>query len=84
MRLAKKQSGLTFVEVLIGMAIGVIVIGGALTIYASSVRSGNEALLSSKLNQEVGALMHVITNDVRRAGYWGAVPMGRLDQNAFS
>jgi type IV pilus assembly protein PilW len=79
-----KQSGLTFVEVLVGMAVGVIVIGGGITIYASSVRGGNEALLSSKLNQEIGALMHVMTNDIRRAGYWGTAMNGQPDQNPFN
>lgn len=79
-----KQSGFTFIEVLVGMAVGVIVIGGAVTIYTSSVRGGNEILLASKLNQEVGALMHVIINDVRRAGYWGELITGVADENPFN
>lgn len=79
-----KQSGFTFIEVLVGMAVGVIVIGGAVTIYTSSVRGGNEILLASKLNQEVGALMHVIINDVRRAGYWGELITGAADENPFN
>jgi type IV pilus assembly protein PilW len=79
-----KQSGLTFIEVLVGMTIGVIVIGGAISIYAMSVRGGNETLLGSKLNQEVGALMHVMINDIRRAGYWGDMLSGGADQNPFT
>jgi type IV pilus assembly protein PilW len=84
MNLHSRQAGLTFVEVLVGMAVGVIVIGGGLTIYASSVRGGNEALLSSKLNHEIGALMHVMANDIRRAGFWGTAMNGRPDQNPFN
>jgi type IV pilus assembly protein PilW len=84
MNIRKKQSGLTFVEMLVGMAVGVIVISGGITIYASSVRGGNEALLSSKLNQEIGALMHVMANDIRRAGYWGTAINGRPDENPFN
>lgn len=80
----RKQSGLTFVEMLVGMAVGIIVISGGISIYASSVRGGNEALLSSKLNQEIGALMHVMANDIRRAGYWGTAMNGRPDQNPFN
>lgn len=79
-----KQSGMTFVEVLVGMAIGVIVIGGAITIYTSSVRGGNEMLLAGKLNQEVGALMHVMMNDIRRAGYWADMITGVADENPFN
>jgi len=80
----KKQAGLTLVEVLVGLAVGVIVIGGGLSIYASSVRSGSETLLASKLNQELGALMLVMTNDIRRAGYWATAVANRADQNPFN
>ena len=80
----KKQSGLTLVEVLVGLAVGVIVIGGGLSIYASSVRSGSDALLASKLNQELGALMLVMTNDIRRAGYWATAVASQADQNPFN
>jgi prepilin peptidase dependent protein B len=80
----KRQAGLTFVEVLVGLAVGVIVIGGGLSIYASSVRSGSETLLASKLNQELGALMLVMTNDIRRAGYWATAIANRADQNPFN
>ena len=79
-----RQSGVTFIEILVGMAVGIIVIGGAVAIYASSVRSGNEALLASKLNQELGALMHVMTNDIRRAGFWGTALGSRADENPFN
>jgi type IV pilus assembly protein PilW len=80
----QKQAGLTFVEVLVGLAVGVIVIGGGLSIYASSVRSGSETLLASKLNQELGALMLVMTNDIRRAGYWATAIASEADQNPFN
>lgn len=80
----KRQQGMTLVEVLIGLVIGVIVIGGATMLYVSSVRGGNQTLLSSKLNQEVGSLMTVMVNDIRRAGFWGAAMGGQPDQNPFS
>ena len=79
-----RQSGLTLVEMLVGLSVGVIIVGGAITVYASSVRSSNETLRSSRLNQEIAGLMLVIANDVRRAGYWefGASPAFQL--NPFS
>lgn len=80
----RRQEGLTLVEVLVGLVVGIIVIGGATVLYVSSVRGGNDALLSSKLNQEVGALMTVMGNDIRRAGFWGAAMGGRPDQNPFN
>ena len=38
-----RQRGLTLVELLIGLSVGVIVLGGAITVYASSVQSSTKA-----------------------------------------
>jgi prepilin peptidase dependent protein B len=78
------QRGLTVIELLVGLAVGLIVVGGAIAMYASSVRSSNETLMASKLNQEISGLLHVIVNDVRRAGFWGDMDMDDLDENPFS
>ena len=80
----KSQWGVTLVELLVGMAVGIVVVGGAITMYTSSVRSSNDTLKSSKLNQEISTLLHVIVNDVRRAGYWGDINTGALDENPFN
>ena len=79
-----RQRGLTFLEVLIGLAVGVIVIGGALIIYTSSVQSSNSTLRSSRLNNEIAGLMLVMTNDIRRAGYWEDTAGTALQLNPFS
>lgn len=78
------QRGLTIVELLVGMAVGVIVIGGATAIYTSSVRGSNDTLLASKLNQELSAALYVMSADIRRAGFWGTAINNRADQNPFS
>jgi type IV pilus assembly protein PilW len=52
--------------------------------YTSSVRSSNDTLKSSKLNQEIGSLLHVIANDVRRAGFWDDMDMTAIDENPFN
>ena len=80
----RRQRGLTIVELLVGMAVGVIVIGGAIVVYTSSVQKSNDTLKSSRLNQEVAGLLLVISNDVRRAGYWENPGMLSFDQNPFS
>jgi type IV pilus assembly protein PilW len=78
------QRGLTVIELLVGMAVGFLVVGGAITMYVSSIRSSNDTLRGSKLNQEISALMNVIVNDVRRAGYWESVGVGNYHLNPFS
>ena len=67
----KTQRGFSLVEIMISMVIGLLVIVGASTIYVSTVSSSTATLKSSKINQELAALMNVMTNDIRRAGYWG-------------
>jgi type IV pilus assembly protein PilW len=81
---ATSQRGVTLVELLIGMAVGIVVVGGAIAMFTSSVRSSNDTLKSSKLNQEIGGLLHVIVNDVRRAGFWGNIDMDAIDENPFN
>ena len=66
-----RQSGMTLLEILIALAVGSIVVGSVATVYVSTVSSTGAMLSGSKLNQELAALMTVMANDVRRAGYWG-------------
>jgi type IV pilus assembly protein PilW len=80
----KAERGLTMIELLVGLAVGLVVISGAVTMYLTSIRSSNDTLRGSKLNQELSALISVIANDVRRAGFWGSVGAGNYDQNPFS
>jgi type IV pilus assembly protein PilW len=79
-----RQRGLTIIELIIGMAVGLLVVGGAISMYVQAIRSSNDTLRSSKLNQEISALMSVIVNDVRRAGFWGGVIPGEYAENPFS
>lgn len=83
-RTPTRQCGVTLVELLVGMAVGIVVVGGAIAMYTSTVRSSNDTLKSSKLNQEIGTLLHVVVNDVRRAGFWGDIDMNAIQQNPFN
>lgn len=79
-----RQGGFTIVELLIGMAVGTIVVGGAVALYITSVRSSGDTLATTRLNQEVAALLNVISNDVRRAGYWPNSVSGNYNLNPFA
>ncbi|MGD8339908.1 MAG: prepilin-type N-terminal cleavage/methylation domain-containing protein [Gammaproteobacteria bacterium] len=80
----KRQRGLTIIELIIGLAVGLLVVGGAITMYVQAIRSSNETLRSSKLNQEISALMAVMVDDIRRAGYWNNVSLANGSENPFS
>ncbi len=71
MRPLMKHNGFTLVELLLSMVFGLIVLAGVTTIYVSVVGSSGSTLKESKLSTQLMTIMSVMTNDIRRAGYWG-------------
>ena len=64
------NKGFTLVELLISMVLGLVVLAGVTYIYVAVISSSAATLKSSKLNTQLMIVMSVITNDIRRAGYW--------------
>jgi len=86
MTFIKRQYGLSLVELMISMALGVFVIGGVFTVYVAVSKSSADTLKQSRLNSEMSALMNIMVSDIRRAGYWevdidnnGAFSQAELD-----
>lgn len=67
----KQIDGFSLVELLVGLAVGLIAISGALSIVITTLASSNTTLGATRLNEDLSAAMQVLVNDVRRAGYWG-------------
>jgi type IV pilus assembly protein PilW len=63
---------------LISVTIALIISAAIFGIYANSAGTSAAMLKSSKLNQELYSLMLVMSNDIRRAGYW-ANPASDMD-----
>jgi len=74
----KSEQGFTLIELLISVTIALIISAAIFGIYANSAGSSAAMLKSSKLNQELYSLMLVMSNDIRRAGYW-ANPAADMD-----
>lgn len=68
------QGGISIVELMIGMAVGLIVVGMVLSVYLTTLSTSGDTLKASRLNQEVSAIMNIMVNDIRRAGYANAEP----------
>lgn len=68
-----KASGFTLVELLLSIVFGLIVLAGVIYIYVAVVVSSTATMKSSKLNTQLMTIMTVMTNDIRRAGYWSNV-----------
>ena len=70
--------GLSLVEMLVGVTIGLFIIGGALTLFARNVVGSRLMLAETRLNQDLRAAADLITRDLRRAGFWGNAIQGTI------
>lgn len=81
----RKQKGFTLIEIMIALMLGLIVIGGALSIYISTIRSSSDVVKSARLNYDLDSVMQLMDNDIKRAGYWGgAVTKSDTRLNPFT
>ena len=64
------QSGLTLIGLTIGMAVGILVLTGALSVYLMIVKGARDNIQQARLNQELRAALEIMQQDIRRAGYW--------------
>jgi len=71
MRIAKANNfkGFTLIELLISITLGISAVSAIMFFYISTVSSSYTTLKSSRLNQEMGTLMTLMVNDLRRAGF---------------
>lgn len=72
----KKQQGLTLIEILIALALGLFIIAATLTVYINTIKSSSDTLKSARLNHDLGMVMSLISNDVKRSGFWGGAVIG--------
>lgn len=80
-----RQKGFTLIELMIAILIGFIVVAAVLTIYITTIRGSSNTLKLTRLNQDMGVAMLIMTNDIRRAGYWGgAITGANLTLNPFT
>jgi type IV pilus assembly protein PilW len=71
-----RQRGLSLVELLVGIAIGLFVVAGATMLVANQLGDNRRLLLETQIQQDLRAAADIIARDVRRSGYWGAAQSG--------
>ncbi|WP_342130631.1 PilW family protein [Hydrogenophaga sp. OTU3427] len=79
----RRQHGLTLVELLIGLAIGLVVLGGALHLFLQSLQNSRRLLSEVRLHQDLRATVDLIARDLRRAGHWSQAVQA-LDQGTHN
>lgn len=66
------QSGFSLIELMVSVLLGMVVVGAAIAVYISMIFSAADTVRMVRLNHDMGSLLLFMTNDIRRAGYWGA------------
>lgn len=64
-----RSRGVSLVEIMVGIVVGLFVLVGLSSVYVNSVRGGRTTTAVNQLSQEMRALMDIMVNDIRRAGY---------------
>ena len=67
--MTNKQQGLTLIEMMIAMLIGIIISGAVITIFVSNIKSVTDNMKMTRLNQELRGTMTFISDEIKRAGY---------------
>lgn len=63
------QRGVSLIELMVGMTIGLIIVAATGSIYITAMRGGTDATRSAKLNMELRGAMDTMVSEIRRAGY---------------
>lgn len=64
----RKQRGLSLVELMIAMLLGLMLIGAVTSLFMSTLQSNRDLALIHQLEDELHATMDLMTRDLRRAG----------------
>lgn len=64
----RRQRGMSLVELLVGVAVGLIVVAGAAMLAAAQLSGNRNMLLEMQLQQDMRATLEIITHEIRRAG----------------
>ena len=92
--IAATQCGFTLIEFLVALVAGLVITGGVTTVYIAIATTSITTLGQMKLEEQVNTLMIMMTNDIRRAGYWGVQtpadfaepvrnPFNQIDESAL-
>ena len=72
----RRQRGLSLVEVLVGLAIGLLVVACGALLLAQHLREHRALLIEARLLQDLRTAVDVVARDLRRAGHWADAAAG--------
>ena len=68
MRRANRQRGMSLVELMVGITVGLFVVAAAATLMANQLSDNRRLLVETQIQQDLRASMDIITRQLRRAG----------------
>ncbi len=69
-RSRRSQAGLSLTEFMVGIAVGLFVVAGAIAMLVSNLNNSRRLLVEARVNQDLRAAADVVAREVRRAGFW--------------
>jgi type IV pilus assembly protein PilW len=76
--------GLSLVELMVGLVVSLIVVGGAISMMVRMQTTTWRLLYETRLNQDLRAAADLVARDLRRGGFWGNAIQGTLAVGAGS
>lgn len=70
--------GLSMVEMLVGITIGLFILAVAAGTFVTNISNTRKILLEARVNQELRTAMDIIARDLRRGAYWGSSLSGTI------
>lgn len=75
-RRSRAPRGVSMVELLVGVAVGLFIAAAGATLMTGNLRENRSLLLESRLMQDLRTASDIIARDLRRAGYWASATSG--------
>lgn len=71
MLMRQRRRGVTIVELMVGVAVGLLVLAGALSLFVTNTVNSGMLLGKARMAQDLRAAADLVARDLRRAAYWG-------------
>jgi len=72
----QRQRGLSLVEMMVGIAVGLFVVAAASLMVSMQLNDNRRLLLETQVQQDLRASLDIVTRELRRAGFWSRAETG--------
>jgi prepilin peptidase dependent protein B len=65
-----RQRGLSIIEFMVGITVGLFVVGGAVKMFVDMFVGNHRHLIEARVNQDLRAAADIVARDLRRGAFW--------------